>query len=263
MVLALGVARIFNFAHGEFYTLSAYIVYFMFCMYHIPFALAIVLAVLGAGLLGALCYRYMFRYVREDLLSCAAISVGLMLILRQGALIVFGTQVKSIPSVLPGVVTIGNIILPMEKLLVIAVCLSVMLGLRFLLMNTKLGRAMRATAEDAEASSLQGINLDAIYLVILGLSCALAGAAGAIIAPAFSVTPTSGWNMFIVALMVLVVGGMTSIVGGVVGGILVGLFLSFGYYFVGGAIHLFLFVVAGVILILRPWGVFGRAIEIR
>ena len=262
LILVLGVARIFNFAHGEFYMLGAFATFALYQVFQLNYFLSIGLAVIAVGLLAAIGYRFIFHYLKGNLLLCAAASMGLSMMLERGALVGFGTQERGMPSVFKGNLTVGQATLPLEKLAVIVLCVSVMFGLYHLLMNAKLGKAMRAVKQDTEVAALQGISTTWIYALTMVIGCALAGLAGGIIAPLFSITPGMGHAMLLKCFMVLIVGGMESLLGGVVGGLLIGLTLSFGYYFFGGLSEILLFAVIGLILAFKPGGLFGEAVEV-
>jgi branched-chain amino acid transport system permease protein len=241
--------------------IGAYIAYAVCVMLGLNFVLALILAILGVGLLGGIAYRAIFHHVRRDLLMCVLASVGLSLIMKQGALLTVGSIDRGIPSVFPGMVNIGGIVLPLERLMVILLCMLVMFGLYFLLMRTKAGKAMRAVSIDVEASSLQGIPVNKIYLLTMAVGCAAAGVAGAIIAPVFAVTAEMGTNVLLLAFMVLMLGGFGTIGGAILGGLVLGQALSFGYEFFGGLAHLFAFGVVFVVLFFKPTGFLGRPIE--
>jgi len=259
LILLLGVVRIFNFAHGEFYMLGAFITFGMCEILHLNFFLSIAIAMGVVTGLGTLCYRFIFRSLQGDILLCTGASIGLSMILMRGTLLGFGTQERGLHPPVPGSLGIGPVSLPAEKVIAIVLCLVVMFGLYVLLMRTKVGKAMRAVKMDTEVAALQGINTNRIYLMVFATACALAAMAGGIIAPVFSVTPGMGHAIFLKCLMVLMVGGMESMAGGVIGGIVVGLITSFGMFYVGGLSEILLYGIIGVIIIFKPGGLFGEA----
>lgn len=257
LIILLGVVRIFNFAHAEFYMLGAFITFGACEILHLNFFLSIIIAMVLVTLLGALCYKYIFRFLQGDLLLCTGASIGLSMILMRGALLGFGTEERGLHPPFTGNMGIGFVSLPVEKVMAIVLCLAVMIGLYFLLLRTKVGKAMRAVKQDAEVAALQGINTRKIYTVAFACACALAALAGGIVAPVFSVTPSMGHAIFLKCLMVLTVGGMQSMVGGVIGGVVVGLVTSFGMFYVGGLTEILIFGIIGVILAFKPYGIFG------
>lgn len=263
--------KILNFAHGQFYMLGAYIVFIACQVLHLNFALSLALSALVLLLLGALCYFSIFGIVQGRftvgmpfsyrLLMSAMASVGLMMIIQRGTLLGFGTAERGMPSVFPQMIPFGDIRLPLEKLVIILVCPLICLGLYLLMYKTKLGRAVRAVSFDPEAASLLGVNGYWIFLMCFALGSALAGIAGGIIAPVFSVTPIMGTHIIFLAFLVLLVGGIGSYKGAILGGILVGLAFSFGFQFFGGISQVFVFILVIVILIFKPGGILGEVLD--
>jgi branched-chain amino acid transport system permease protein len=188
-------------------------------------------------------------------------SLGLMMILSQGALLAFGTTEKGIPSIFPQVISVGNITLPVEKLVAIVACALIMIGLYFLFYKTRLGKSLRAVSFDVEASSLQGINTNRIYMVGFMLGCAITGIAGAILAPVYAINTGMGARVLFMALIAMLLGGIGSYKGAILGGFLVGVVLSFGYHFVEQLSTTLLFVIVMVILIFRPGGLLGKVVD--
>ena len=266
--LILRVTNIFNFAHGEFYMLGAYALYFTCVVLQLPFLLALVLSIIALALLGGICYIGVFQWVQRRfkpgmpftylLLTSAMASIGLRMIFSQGALVSFGTTARAVPSFFPQMISIGDVSIPAEKLATIVIGLIVLGCLYFLMFKTKLGKSMRAVSLDAVASSLQGINPSRTYLFGFVVGCGLCGIAGGIIAPIFAVTTDMAGHMLFLALLVMLLGGIGSYRGAILGGVIVGLVLSFGYHFIGGFSELFLFISAIVLLIFRPGGILGE-----
>ena len=261
LILVLGVARIFNFAHGEFYMLGAYGTFALCQVFHVNYFLSIFVTLLAVAGFAAFCYRFVFHYLRGNLLLCAAASMGLSMMIERAALVGFGTQERGLPPAFTGSIKLLGVALPVEKLVLIGLCIGLMCGLYYLLMKSKLGKAMRAVKIDTDVAALQGVNTTNVYLLTMAIGCALAGFAGGVVAPLFSITPNMGHTMLLKCFMVLIVGGLESMVGGIVGGLLIGMTLSFGYYFFGGLSEILLFAVIGVILVFKPGGLFGEPVE--
>jgi branched-chain amino acid transport system permease protein len=266
--LILRVTNIFNFAHGEFYMLGAYALYYVCMILKLPFIVSLILTVIALALLGGLSYIGVFQWVQRRfkpgmpftylLLTSAMVSIGLKMIFSQGALVVFGTTARGVPSFFPQILNIFGVRLPAEKLVIIIIGLVVLAGLYLLMFKTKLGKSMRAVSLDAVTSSLQGINPSRTYLMGFAVGCGLCGIAGGMIAPVFAVTTEMGSQMLFVAFLVMLVGGIGSYKGATLGAIIVGLFLSFGYHFIGGLSELLLFIGAIILLIFKPGGILGE-----
>ena len=259
LILLLGVVRIFNFSHGEFYMLGAFVTFGMCELFHLNFFLSTVIAMAVVTILGMVAYKLVFEHMRGDILLCTGASIGISMMLQRGALLGFGTQERGLHPPISGSLILGPVSLPSEKVTAIVLCLVVMFALYFLLMRTKIGKAMRAVKQDNECASLQGINTSKVYMVVFATGCALAAMAGGIIAPVFSITPDMGHVIFLKCLMVLMVGGMESMVGGVIRGMIVGLTTSFGMFYLGDLSEVLLFALIGIILVFKPGGLFGEA----
>jgi branched-chain amino acid transport system permease protein len=256
--LLLGVAGIFNFAHGDFYMLGAYTLFATYSVFHLNYGLALVITTIVIALFGAICYRLVFHRIRTSVLLCLVASVGMGLVFEQGALVGFGTTQRGMPTVFQGIISIGDITLPQERLVVILLSLVVMLALYFIIMKTKIGKAIRAVSSDIDAASLQGISSGWIFLIVMAMGCALAGIAGGIIAPVYAVYPMMGENMLMMILIIIILGGLGSMPGAIVGGLLIGMMHSFGSHFFSGLQTLLMLFCVGVILVFKPWGIFGH-----
>jgi branched-chain amino acid transport system permease protein len=265
LVLIASVSRILFMAYGMFYTIGAYATWYAVHELPLPYAAALVVGVLGSGILGILCYLLVFRRLQRmegTFLATLIASMGLMMVLSQGNLLVFGTQQRSIPSVFKGTSHFFGINMANSKLALIAMGVAVTVILFFIYEKTPIGRSMRAVSHLPEAASLQGVNSSRIYLITLGLGTALAGIAGAIIAPAYGMNPQMGNNVIWTVMLMTMLGGMDSLLGAVAGGVVIGQILSFGQYYIGAPVQIVLFVVIGVVLYFRPAGLLGRGIDI-
>jgi branched-chain amino acid transport system permease protein len=121
---------------------------------------------------------------------------------------------------------------------------------------------MRAVAFLPEAASLRGINANIIFMVTLGMATALAGFAGGILAPVYNIHPQMGYNILWTVMLMVMLGGMDSLPGAVVAGVVIGQILSFGQYYIGGTVQIILFVIMGIILYFKPDGLLGRGVEV-
>lgn len=271
MDLIMRLTGIANFAHGQFYMLGAYAVYLTCVVLHLPYWLALILAGIMLFLLGTISYVSIFQWMQRRfkpgmnftylMLMSAMASLGLMMILSQGSNMAFGTAIKTVPSFFPQLLSIGSIIVPAEKLAIIIIGLALVFGLFLLLFKTKLGKSMRAVSLDAEVSALYGINSSRIHLMGFALGCALAGITGGLIAPVYAITSEMGNSVIFMAFMIMIVGGMLSYTGTILGAIIVGLILSFGFHFLGSITQLILFVASMVVLIFKPGGFLGKVLE--
>lgn len=261
-VLIISIPRILFVAYGQFYMLGAYIVWAGLVLLKIPFFICLLAAVIIPGILGALVYRFIFHYIiRAHFMSGIVAAMGLMMILGQAALLVFGTHARGCPSIFPGILEISGVTISVEKIVLIILALFMIGCLYFLLQKTKIGRAMRAVSFNADVAALQGVNPTKAYLATMAVGCALSGFAGGVMAPVYAVSPDMGM-IIITVLLVIMLGGMGSLVGAALGGIVLGMTLSFGYYFIGGGLaQVLLFILIGIILFFRPGGLLGEVSE--
>jgi branched-chain amino acid transport system permease protein len=262
------VTRLVNFAHGQFFMVGAYVFFYCFVTLHINWVPGLVLAGAALFLLGAASYLLIFYRVQKSfrpgqnfiyqMTMSAMASLGLMMVLSQGALLVFGPNQKTVPSITMSMVAAGGVKFPVERLIIIGVSLFVLGALYLLMYRTELGLAMRAVSVDTEVASLHGINSLLVCVVGFALGCALAGVAGGVMAPFMPIATDMGNSVIFSAFLIMIVGGMGSYLGTIVGGMVVGLAYSFGVYAFGSRVQLYVFVAVIVFVMFRPEGFFGE-----
>jgi branched-chain amino acid transport system permease protein len=265
IVFIMSVSRIFYLAYGQFYMLGAFVTWMAVETFNLPFLVALLLAVLVTAILGVLTYRFIFQYTTysdQKFLATIVAAIGLMLVLSQSGLVIFGTGTHSIPSLFRGMVSGFDINVTVDKLVLLLVTIVVTLLLFLFYGRTGIGRAMRAVSFLPDVASLQGIDDKRICVISVGIGTALAGFAGAMIAPSYGIYPEMGHNVIVSVMLIAMLGGIDSLMGAVVGGIVVGLVLSFGQYFIGSYSQVVLFLVAGIILFFKPGGLLGYGTEL-
>jgi len=261
LVLILNVSRIFFIAYGQFYMVGAYAVWGGSVLLGLPFLASLCIAVLTTVILALMSYRLIFHYIQymeRQFLAMIVAAIGLMMVLGQAGLVLFGTSPRGLSTIFPGIAQFAGINVSVEKLVLIGLALLITLTMFFVYEKTSIGWAMQAVSFNPEAASLMGINTQRIYLVTMGIGGALAGFAGGIMAPVYAAYPEMGQEIILSVILVIMLGGMGSLVGAVLGGIIMGLTLSFGQYFTGGLVQILLFVIVGIILLVRPGGLIGR-----
>jgi len=260
LTLIFSILEIINFAHGEFYMLGGFAAYYLCAVGGLNYVATLVLAVLLVGLAGVVAERLVFRHLRGKTLNAFIVSLGLLWVLQATAQLSFGVLDKSVPSAVSGIVRVGGVIVSRERLFVILIAVALIIGLYLFLKFTRTGQAMRAVAQDAEAAALQGVNIELTSALGFGIGCALAGAAGALIAPIFAVSPTMGALPVVKAFIIIIVGGMGSLPGAVLGGLLLGAVEGVGTLFMSSAaVNILGFLMVIAILLLRPRGLLGAA----
>lgn len=258
--LVFGVMRVVNFAHGEFYMLGAFLAYVCVTQLQLPF-LAAVFATFAATLVaGWLIEVLVLQGFRGNELNGMISTIGLGMILQNGALLVFGPDPQSMPPVAQGVVELGPIVLPMSRLYVVGFSIAVLALLYLFLMHSKGGRALRAVVQDTEIASAQGIRSNLMYPLGFGIGAALAAVAGALMAPVFSVSPSIGSTPLLKAFIVVILGGLGSIPGAALASLLLGVVESAANTFMSSSMSdMLLFGFVMLMLIFRPAGLLGKS----
>ncbi len=260
LTLIYGILHIVNFAHGEIYMLGAMAVFYLHVIAGVPLGLTLALILALALLLGLLVERAFFRSLRGQWLQLVVASVGISLIIQSVGWIAFGIQEKNVPSYLPGIVEVLGVRLPRERLLAAGVGLVLVAALYLVVYRTKVGLAMRAIEEDEETARMVGVNANRVAAFSVALGFALAALAGAFVAPIYSLNPGMGLESILMSFLIIIVGGLGSITGTVLAGLLVGVLQSVGAVMFGAeAAYGLVFVVMIAVLIVRPAGLLGRA----
>jgi len=265
MVLITSVSKILFMAYGVFYTIGAFTTWYAVHYLQIPYFAALLVGVLGSGILGILCYLLIFlrlQHIRGGFLATLIASMGLLMLLNQSNLLIFGTSPRSIPNLFPTVLHLFGIRFATSKLILILLGIIVTVILFWIYEKTAIGRQMRAVSFLPEAATLQGVNSRKIYMLSLGLGTALAGVAGAILAPIYGLNNTMGDDIIWTVMLMMMLGGMDSLLGAVVGGVIIGQLLSFGQFFIGSQIQIIIFIIIGIVLYFKPNGLLGRGIDI-
>jgi len=258
--LIFGVLRIVNFAHGEFYMLGAFFVLTAIVKFEVNYLLAAIIAVLVIGLLGYFTEEVIFRRFRDKELEGMIIALGLSILLQNLGLVAWGPYDLSIPPVFTGVLKIGTLFYPMERLMVVLLSFLLMAGFYLFLKKTRLGLAIQAIAQDTEIARVQGMRINRLYPLAFAVGTGLAAAAGAVIGPLFQLNPWMGIMPQVKAFIVVILGGIGSIPGAFLGGLILGVAESFVSTYASKALaDLLGFILVIGILLFRPSGLFGRS----
>jgi branched-subunit amino acid ABC-type transport system permease component len=262
--LVFGVMRVLNFAHGSFYMIGAYLawqaVQWFAPLLH-SFWLAALVAALGVALLGGLVERLLLRriYGREELYQLL-LTYALVLILGDVAKAVWGTQQLSVsrPPILSGGFEMLGVTLPAYNLFIMVVGAAIAVTGWLVLTRSPAGRMVRAAALDREMLGALGANVGALYTGMFVVSSFLAGLSGALVTPIQSIVPGMDVEIIVEAFIVVVIGGLGSFWGTFWGSVIYGQVLSFGILILPSFSLFSVFALMAVILIVRPWGLFGR-----
>jgi branched-chain amino acid transport system permease protein len=261
LAVIFGLMRVVNFAHGAFYTLGAFAALLGLQLLGINYWASLVLAPLAVGLVGIVVERLLLRRVLGlDPLYGLLLTFGLALICEGSLHQVFGATGQSypVPPALAGAVNLGFMFLPLYRAWVIAVSLVVCFSTWYVIERTRLGATLRAATENAPLLQAFGVNVPLLVAATYGGGVALAALAGVLASPIVLVNSHMGSSLVIVVFAVVVIGGMGSILGSIVSGLVLGVIEGFTKVIYPEASNVVIFVVMALVLILRPSGLFGR-----
>lgn len=262
--LVFGVAKILNMAHTAFYMVSAFLLLISNSIMGFPILPSAVLVILITGFLGIACYKLCFDRIKEHETVVIIISVALAILFQEVLLIGFGGYYYNVVPFVPGFVEIVDIRVSLQHFIAGGASVITLCVVWLLLSQTRLGNAIRAVAEDREIANLMGIDVSRICMVTMGISVALAGIAGVVMASIYTVHPLMWTQPLIVILAAIVLGGLGSVKGAVIAAFILGLAettvasLVPGGSFLKGAISLSIMV---IVLIIKPEGLFGVVFE--
>jgi branched-subunit amino acid ABC-type transport system permease component len=264
--LVFGALRVINMAHGSLYMVAAFLttaIVSVFAQPTVGFIVALVAAPAVVALLGALIEILVLRrlYKREHLLQLLA-TYALTLVFAGGVRIIFGTQNRSIrpPDFLGGGVSLGALTFPTYKFFLMFAALMVAAGLYLLLYRTGLGRNIRAAVADPDLLNASGVNVARLFTTVFMIGAGLAALGGMLISPDQAVAGGMDTDVLVAAFAISVIGGLGSLMGSFVGALIVGMATSFGILVPQTSRWslAFIFVLMAVVLMIRPWGLFGR-----
>jgi branched-chain amino acid transport system permease protein len=262
LTLTLGVAKIFNFAQGDFLMVGAFLTYLVVVPWGLPYPVAVIVALVAMGALGALLYLGVIRRaLANSFFNSLVCTTFIVTVIEQSSTLTFAQQTKAIPAVFPGVLELGDITVSRGKLLTISASIVVLL-LLWQFMKTKIGRAMVASAENPDVANLQGINSLQIFWVTMAVGCGLSGIAGALIAPVQGAYLGMGGLFFSRALLVQLLGGRGSMAGALIAGFIIGIVESFAFQYVGYLNLIVILVGVAIVMFFRPGGLMGQPMPI-
>jgi len=262
--LIFGVARIINLAHTAFYMLAAYLIFTFASFLGLNPLLSVILSIIAVTIIGVLSYKLVIDRVREHETTTLIVTIALAIIIQEVILLSFGGEPLGGLSLISGYTVILGVKVLYQHLLTFGIVLIILLGTWALLMKTKLGIAIRSTAQDREVANLMGINVARIGMITMAIAVALAAIAGALVAPLFVLQPGMWMHPLVMILAIVVLGGLGSIKGSFMGAFILGfaetlvVFLVPSGAFLKGAVALTIML---VVILIRPEGLFGVAFE--
>jgi len=262
--LQYGVVRVLNMAYGEFIMVGGFIGFWMFTLYNINPILSLIICIPTMYILGWVVHRFVFQPIRsksENIDKFAGYSIlasyGLIFIMQSVAVLAWGGRIKAYSFLSEPVEIFGSIF---EANRLVAFAASIVLSLVFyvLLRITRIGKAVRAIAQDAESASLVGINVDSLYGHTFAIGAVLAGMAGVILSTMFPVSATMGFQYTVIAIVIIVLGGLGNILGSLIGGLFLGLIGAVVLTLQPGLVMVAFYVMFLAILLIKPTGILGR-----
>jgi branched-chain amino acid transport system permease protein len=262
--LIFGAARIVNLAHTAFYMVASYCIYFATHKMGIHPVLAMLVAIILVTLIGLICYKLFINPIREHEAAVLIATIALAMAMQEIMLLIFTGDFLSVPSLASGYLKIIGVKIAYQQLLTIGLALLILAGVWTLLKKTRLGLAIRSTADDREVANLMGMNESRVAMITMGVSVGLAAFAGAVVVPLAVVNPHMWMHPLIMMLAVVVLGGLGSLKGSFIGAYILGFAESLVVFlipmgaFLKGSVALSIMI---LVLLIRPEGLFGVAFE--
>jgi len=258
--LVVGIMNVVNFAHGELYILAGYFSFLFADTLGLHPFVAILLSVFLIFLVGVAIEATLIRPTYGNDMYSLILTFILSIVLQNAYLLIFGPYPRKPPQWIAGASNVfGLFFYGNQRLIALVTGILIIAAVFLLVHRTWFGLIIRAASQDREMAQWNGVNTTRLNMISFGLGCALAGAAGVILSPVFPVTPTSGVPVALTAFVVVVLGGMGSLKGCVIGGLLLGLVENIGAAYVStGYKNVFGFIILILVLLFRPAGLFGR-----
>ena len=262
--LVFGVARIVNIAHTAFYMMAAYCIYFVSHKMGLPVLVGMAAGIVLVPIFGLIVFKIFIDPIREHEAAVLIGTIALAMALQEVMMIIFTGDYLSVPPIVAGYFTLLGVKVFYQHLITFVSVMVVLVGLRFLLMKTRLGVAIRATAQDREVANLMGMNESRIALITVGISIALAALTGAVIAPLTIVDPFMWMHPLIMMMAVVVLGGLGSIKGSFIAAYSLGFAEALVVFvlpmgsFLKGSVALSIMI---LVLLIRPEGLYGVVFE--
>lgn len=264
LTLVFGLMRVVNFAHGELYVIGGLAGWALTNAMGVNFFLALPVVILGMGMFGFLIDRLLIERVRDQGPEAGILlTIGLSIFLVNTALLVVGTApLKVVSPLLNRPVFLGPVVVTQSRLFAVALCAVLILAVHLVVQHTTLGRAMRATFQDPVAAQLAGIRTGHVYGLTFALGSALAGTAGMILGSIYVAQATIGGVVSLKAFVVVILGGMGSFAGAIVGGLILGIAEAlWGGFAASGYVDAIGFALVILMLLVRPYGLFSKQVE--
>ncbi len=265
--MVYGIAKMLNFAHGDVIMVGAYLIYVVSTMQHLPLWVGILASVAGCTVLGMLIERLAYKPLRgAQSLAVLITAIGVSYFLQNAALLIFGSSPKSFTSVInrkPISLFGGELVISWEAILTLVVSVLIMIALTVFINKSKQGKAMRAVSEDRDAAQLMGINVNRTITLTFAIGSALAAVAGILLCSSYpTLTPYTGAMPGIKAFTAAVFGGIGSVPGAMLGGVLIGIIQMLANGYISTQLSdAIVFAVLIIFLLVKPTGLLGKKIN--
>ena len=265
--MVYGIAKMLNFAHGDVIMVGAYLIYVVSTMQHMPMWVGILASVVGCTVLGMLIERLAYKPLRgAQSLAVLITAIGVSYFLQNAALLIFGSSPKSFTSIInrkPISLFGGELVISWEAILTLVVSVLIMIALTVFINKSKQGKAMRAVSEDRDAAQLMGINVNRTITLTFAIGSALAAVAGILLCSSYpTLTPYTGAMPGIKAFTAAVFGGIGSVPGAMLGGVLIGIIQMLANGYISTQLSdAIVFAVLIIVLLVKPTGLLGKKIN--
>lgn len=256
--LIFGVARVVNFAYGELLMLGAFVTLSLMTLLHINFFAALPIGMAVIAVLSVLVYVVTVRPVMRDPLQALLVTTGVLYVLREVAIFIWGTAPRQMEMGVEDALEVGEIIVTYQRLVAIAMMILLVVSMYLILYRLRIGKALRAVAQNRAGAEAIGLDVDRIVCFAFAVSGAMACAAGALIGALYATEPAMGGAPLLKSFVIVIFGGLGSVPGAIVGGLLIGLIETFAGTYISYAFKdVFTFLIMIAVLLFRPAGLFG------
>lgn len=259
LTLIYGILEIPNFAHGALYMIGAFIAFFCMTSLGVSYWIALAVSLAALFVMGMVIEQFIYRpFYKQPHVSSFIVAVGLILIMENGALVLWGADFRRIPPPKSGILNVLGITVTYQRLIVILFAALLIIAIHLFIKKTRLGAAIEATSQNREGAQLMGINTSFVGQVTFGLGTALAAVAAVLVAPILLISATMGESVIAMAFVIIILGGMGSFIGAVVGGYIIGLLETLvSTYVTSYYVEALIFGVLVLVLAVKPTGLFG------
>lgn len=258
--LVYGVGGILNQAHGAFYVITMYLFYW----FYINFAgfglfLGVIVGIIVCTIVGGLIYLLLIKPLKDSHVGVVIVTFAFAFFIEQFVKVTVDSIYHSVPHLIPGSIDFFGVLVSNHYILIVVVSLLLIILVTLFINKSKIGKSIRAVAQDAEAASLMGINVDRILTYVLMISAFLAAVAAVLNVPVDIVAPHVGWSILLNSFAIVVLGGLGSLPGSVAGAFIISYARSYTNYFISPVLSALIpIIIIVVMLVLRPRGLFGK-----